>query len=260
VSTRLFCSWVRRGAAAGITEPDPIVGPFTGPATFEPSVTLALNGAAGSPIPGPNLPLLGPGAIVGFHPNAIVRVDPAPGATCVEDNFLPLLELARPDLPWLFTPAKPNAANRLRPWILGQRWRGLDGRTRSGCGAAGLLFLDIFNRRRWRFQIARRTARRSQARPNCWIWNQDHRYVVALGEPAATGPRRHYRDGWRSWNWSGSPREFRRISGGIRIAPEHAAQFSRYSRSIQFKRRSETFRSGSSHLCRHASRHQPGSR
>ena len=118
MSTRLFCSWVRRGAAAGITEPDPIVGPFTGPATFEPSVTLALNGAAGSPIPGPNLPLLGPGAIVGFHPSAIVRVDPAPGATGVEDNFLPLLELARPDLPWLFTPAKPNAANRLRPWIV----------------------------------------------------------------------------------------------------------------------------------------------
>ena len=61
---------------------------------------------------------LGPAAITGIHPNAIVRVDPAPGATGVEDNFLPLLELARPDLPWLFTPAKPNAANRLRPWLV----------------------------------------------------------------------------------------------------------------------------------------------
>ena len=118
MTTRLFCSWVRRGAAAGITEPDPIVGPFAGPATFEPSVTLALNGASKSPIPGPNLPLLGPAAITGIRPNAIVRVDPAPGATGVEDNFLPLLELARPDLPWLFTPAKPNAANRLRPWLV----------------------------------------------------------------------------------------------------------------------------------------------
>jgi hypothetical protein len=118
VTTRLFCSWVRRGAAAGITEPDPESGPFAGPATFEPSVTMALNGAAGNPIPGPNLPLLGPGAIVGIHPNAIVRVDPAPAATGVEDNYLPLLELARPDLPWLFTPAKPSAANRLRPWLV----------------------------------------------------------------------------------------------------------------------------------------------
>jgi hypothetical protein len=117
MTTRLFCSWVRRGAAAGITEPDPVIGPFTGPATFEPSVTLALNGVAGTPVHGPNLPVLGPSAIVGIHPNAIVRVDPAPGATGVEDNFLPLVELARPDLPWLFTPAKPSAANRLRPWL-----------------------------------------------------------------------------------------------------------------------------------------------
>ena len=49
MTTRLFCSWVRRGAAAGITEPDPILGPFPGPATFEPSVTLAFNGAAPTP-------------------------------------------------------------------------------------------------------------------------------------------------------------------------------------------------------------------
>jgi len=118
MTTRLFCSWVRRGAAAGITEPDPVIGPFTGPATFEPSVTLALNGVAGNPVSGPNLPILGPSAIVGIHPSAVVRLDPAAGATGVEDNFLPQIELARPDLPWLFTPAKPNAANRLRPWLV----------------------------------------------------------------------------------------------------------------------------------------------
>ena len=117
MTTRLFCSWVRRGAASGITQPDPLAGPYSGPATFEPSVTLARDGLAQPPAPGPNLQLIGPGAVLGMHRNAVVRTDPAKNATGVEDNYLALVELARPDLPWLFTPAAPNQ-NRLRPWLV----------------------------------------------------------------------------------------------------------------------------------------------
>ena len=118
MTTRLFTSWVRRGAAAGITEPDPISRPYAGPATFQPAVTLARDGAPQPAISGPDLPLLGPGAVVGIDARVVVRTDPAVGATSVEDNFLVLAELSRPDLPWLFTPAKPNADNRLRPWFV----------------------------------------------------------------------------------------------------------------------------------------------
>ncbi len=118
MSTRFFTSWVRRGAAAGILEVDPIAGPYAGPATFKPDVTLAKDGASQPVLPGPELTLLGPGAVVGIDPRQIVRTDPAPGATAVEDNYLVLAELARPDLPWLFTPAAPNAASRLRPWLV----------------------------------------------------------------------------------------------------------------------------------------------
>ena len=117
MTTRLFCSWVRRGAASGITEPDPLTGPYPGPATFQPSVTLARDGLAQAPTAGPDLPLIGPGAIKGVHRAAVVRTDPANGATGVEDNYLVLVELARPDLPWLFTPASANQ-NRLRPWLV----------------------------------------------------------------------------------------------------------------------------------------------
>ncbi len=117
MTTRLFCSWVRRGVASGITEPDPLTGPYPGPATFQPSVTLARDGVAQAPTAGPNLPLIGPGAIKGVHRAAVVRTDPANGATGVEDNYLALVELARPDLPWLFTPASANQ-NRLRPWLV----------------------------------------------------------------------------------------------------------------------------------------------
>ena len=118
MTTRLFSSWVRRGAAAGIIAPDPTSGAFAGPATFKPSITLARNGTPIAPIEGPELPIVGPGAVVGLEAGVVVRTDPAPGATSVEDNFLVLAELARPDLPWLFTPARPNEASRLRPWLV----------------------------------------------------------------------------------------------------------------------------------------------
>ena len=36
MTTRLFTSWVRRGLAAGIAEPDPGSGPYPGPADFSP--------------------------------------------------------------------------------------------------------------------------------------------------------------------------------------------------------------------------------
>jgi hypothetical protein len=118
MTTRFFTSWVRRGAAAGIIEPDPTSGPYAGPAKFQPVITLARDGAPQAPLSGPELPLLGPGAVVGLDPRAVLRTDPATGAQAVEDNHLVLAELARPDLPWLFTPAKPSAANRLRPWLV----------------------------------------------------------------------------------------------------------------------------------------------
>ena len=118
MSTRLFTSWVRRGAAAGIVEPDPATGAYPGPATFQPSLILARDGVALPPIAGPALTLMGPGAVAGLNPRAILRTDPAANATGVEDNYLAQIELARPDLPWMFTPAKPNAAGRLSPWMV----------------------------------------------------------------------------------------------------------------------------------------------
>jgi hypothetical protein len=118
MTTRFFASWVRRGAASGILEVDPITGPYAGLATFKPDVTLAKDGAPQPAVPGPELTLLGPGSVVGIDPRQIVRTDPAAGATAVEENYVVIAELARPDLPWLFTPASPNAASRIRPWLV----------------------------------------------------------------------------------------------------------------------------------------------
>src|SRR5262249_27102739 len=65
---------------------------------------------------GPTIRLLGPGEITSLDAAAVIRTDPRDGATDFEPNYLAVVELALPDLPWLFTPAAPDGA-RLRPWI-----------------------------------------------------------------------------------------------------------------------------------------------
>ncbi|MEO8368639.1 MAG: hypothetical protein ABI806_05535 [Candidatus Solibacter sp.] len=119
MTNRVFTSWVRRGAAAAIIEPDPASGGWRGPATFQPSVKVKKDGGPPIEITGPpSLPLLGAGAVSGLIPKAVLRTDPRDGATGVEDNYLVQVEFSRPDLPWIFTPAKPNSKNRLRPWLV----------------------------------------------------------------------------------------------------------------------------------------------
>jgi hypothetical protein len=85
---------------------------------FQPSVTLSLDGTPQPAIAGPDITVLGPEAVVGLSSSAVVRTDPSNGARGVEDNYLPLVELSRADLPWMFTPAQVNGQNRLRPWMV----------------------------------------------------------------------------------------------------------------------------------------------
>jgi hypothetical protein len=46
----------------------------------------------------------------------VIRTEPLDGANSFEPNYLASVELATPDLPWLFTPSAP-ASGRLKPWI-----------------------------------------------------------------------------------------------------------------------------------------------
>ncbi len=132
MSSRFFTSWVRRGAAASITELEPAAGDWVGPATFKPTVTPAKDGVDQDPISGPALTLLGPGAVAQLSSKVVVRTDPRDGAKAVEDNFLAQVEFARADLPWMFSPAAPNAQNRLRPWLVLVVVRALPGRLQAG--------------------------------------------------------------------------------------------------------------------------------
>jgi hypothetical protein len=66
-----------------------------------------------------DLELVGPGDVVGLDAAQIVRMVPPPGASDVEANDFPMIELIAPDLPWLLTPAQATAdRERLRPWLV----------------------------------------------------------------------------------------------------------------------------------------------
>jgi hypothetical protein len=101
--------WVRRGLASRVS----------GPPTknyAELAVTLSVNNAAVTTPPMPQIRLLGPGDITSMDASAVIRTDPRDGADAFEPNYLAMVELAQPDLPWWFTPAAPDGA-KLRPWI-----------------------------------------------------------------------------------------------------------------------------------------------
>ncbi len=80
--------------------------------------TLKLSGPRGRrlPVEGHGLRMLGPEGVVGLDTRHILRVEPTPGSTDVEPNYLPCVEFDLPELPWLFTPARA-AGGQLRPWL-----------------------------------------------------------------------------------------------------------------------------------------------
>jgi hypothetical protein len=111
---RTFLAYVRGGLAAQIAQPA--------------SETAALPGRADLPIKVQvnartpvtlDLQIYGPGDVAGFDEGQIARTEPAAGSHDFEADLLAAVEFARPDLPWLLTPAAPDPAHgRIRPWLV----------------------------------------------------------------------------------------------------------------------------------------------
>ena len=76
-------------------------------------VALTVNTTAAQPV---TMRLFGPGQVTGIDPRAITRMEPWPDSTSFEPNYLPAVEFATPDFPWMFSPAVPNGA-ALKPWL-----------------------------------------------------------------------------------------------------------------------------------------------
>jgi hypothetical protein len=59
----------------------------------------------------------GPGDVTEIDPSQVIRVFPEADVSNAEVDALVHVEFDRPDLPWLFTPAGPDANGRLVPWL-----------------------------------------------------------------------------------------------------------------------------------------------
>jgi hypothetical protein len=96
-----YLPWVRQGAAAELADGGVV------------QVTLKVNGVD-LPMP---MRLIGPGAVTGMDPKQVIRMEPRPGTVDFTPFNFPAVEFDRPDFPWLFTPAKPDGNERVRPWL-----------------------------------------------------------------------------------------------------------------------------------------------
>ncbi|MFG3705812.1 PQQ-binding-like beta-propeller repeat protein [Micromonospora sp. NPDC047670] len=118
-----FLPWVRDGVARVVAHTDTLSGALPRPRA-EVTLSVAALGtdtATGDTeqIAGTTTALLhGPGDVVGVDPQEIIRSHPAPGAENVEVSLLAAVEFDSPDLPWLYTPARPDADGALRPWLV----------------------------------------------------------------------------------------------------------------------------------------------
>jgi hypothetical protein len=112
-ANHIFLPWVQSGGAAAI--PDSATERLADdqPAAVSLKVRLEVNTSSVEK----DARLFGPGSIIGLDPQQVVRVEPKPYTSDFEPNYFPAIEFDRPDLPWLFTPAKANTEGQLRPWM-----------------------------------------------------------------------------------------------------------------------------------------------
>ena len=108
----VFLPWVRQGAASGIQTLDSLSANQAGVVSV--AVKLRVND---TPDIERQVRLYGPGDVTGIDPQQVVRTEPRHLATDFEPNYFPAIEFDRPDFPWLFTPARADAAGKLRPWL-----------------------------------------------------------------------------------------------------------------------------------------------
>ncbi|GEM_PF-974915 len=107
-----FAPWLRRGLSrllVGAADADGV--PTGGLATVTASVSL------GSDTATRDVQVRGPGAVLGLSAAQVVRRHPVAGTQDFERNVFAHIELASPDLPWMFTPASPTD-DRLLPWLV----------------------------------------------------------------------------------------------------------------------------------------------
>ena len=116
-----FMPWVRRGLARSHQNADAAGAPLA----VRPKVNIGLtiqakqDGTGVAAVSGNiDLTLYAPGDVIGIDPRLIVRTEPKPQITNFEPNYLAAVDFDPPDFPWMLTPAKADANQSLRPWLV----------------------------------------------------------------------------------------------------------------------------------------------
>ena len=121
-----FLSWYRSGLSAGVDAPAGANAPLAAtqwPYQAQIPIDVTLSNVPSSTF---DVLLYSPGDVATFDPANIIRTEPPAGARGVETSFLPLVEFARPDLPWMLTPTAPQRTEvtdpdprrGLLPWLV----------------------------------------------------------------------------------------------------------------------------------------------
>ncbi|REL33839.1 hypothetical protein DYD21_10565 [Rhodohalobacter sp. SW132] len=115
MATYSFLPWVRQGIA------NQIEGQSGNRATIPVELTLVGetldNGSETRPPIKKDIEIYGPGDITGIASKAIIRMEPGNRITNFEPNYLPFIEFYDEDMPWRYSPVKPQE-HRLLPWIM----------------------------------------------------------------------------------------------------------------------------------------------
>jgi hypothetical protein len=102
-----FFSWIRRGLSTAINTSPLQTNSFAG-------ITLGFNDDTDLVVK-PNIPLIGPGDIVGIDANVVVRTWPKPNELDAEFVSYALIEFDQADLAWRYSPEP--ASDQLKPWL-----------------------------------------------------------------------------------------------------------------------------------------------
>lgn len=113
VANYTFSSWLRKGIANRITEPDNL---GTGASATKERSKVPIDVVLNSQTVHKEFALIGPGDIIGINHQMVVRTEPINWITNFEPNYLAFIEFYDEDFIWRYTPARAND-KRLRPWL-----------------------------------------------------------------------------------------------------------------------------------------------
>lgn len=109
-----FLPWARRGLARAHAAQQALGQPV------QPQVRVGLQitgDGAQTAQGGVDLRVIGPADVVGLDPRLVVRTEPRAQQRNFEPNYLAAIDFDPPDLPWVVTPARADANQRLLPWL-----------------------------------------------------------------------------------------------------------------------------------------------